>query len=85
MGIISLILILAFFILHLARLAKSILKGEIGDTQTLERVILLSVFVCFLVTMFFDHYFYTLPQAQILLWVILGLIASQLRSKAWQN
>lgn len=45
---------------------------------------LLSIFVGFLVLMMFDHYFYTIEQTQILLWLILGMIAAEIYS-AKQN
>ncbi len=40
--------------------------------------LLLTTLLCsFLVLMLFDHYFYTLEQTQLLLWITLGIIASQ--------
>ncbi len=38
---------------------------------------LFAILSCFLVLMLFDHYFYTLQQTQILLWITLGLIAAE--------
>ncbi len=48
----------------------SILKKK--DNQ--ESILLLSILLAFFVLMQFDHYFYTLNQAQLLLWLTLGFV-----------
>lgn len=41
-----------------------------------HHVVLIAILLSFLALMHFDHYFYTIQQAQFLLWLILGLIMS---------
>lgn len=38
-------------------------------------LLLMTLLLCFLLLMQFDHYFYTLEQTQMLLWIFLGIIA----------
>jgi O-antigen ligase len=40
-------------------------------------LLLISLLLMFLILMQFDHYFYTLQQTQMLLWVLLGIIAAE--------
>lgn len=46
---------------------------------TAYHLLLISLLACALILMMFDHYFYTLQQTQMLLWVILGIIAAETR------
>lgn len=39
-----------------------------------------TIFCSFLVLMMFDHYFYTLQQTQLLLWIILAITASEIKN-----
>jgi O-antigen ligase len=43
-------------------------------------LLLTNLLLCFLVLMQFDHYFYTLQQTQLLLWITLGLIAAETKN-----
>jgi O-antigen ligase len=53
-------------------------KLEIRNLQLgLLQLTTLTILFSFLILMMFDHYFYTLQQTQLLLWIILGIIASQ--------
>ncbi len=57
-------------------------KLEIRNLQTnLYRLALFVILLSFLILMMFDHYFYTLQQTQMLLWLILGLIAVETQYK----
>lgn len=71
MGIISAILLIIFFLLHVKQLVLRLKKSF--DVFALT---LLSIITGFLLLMLFDHYFYTLVQAQLLLWITLGIIAA---------
>lgn len=51
------------------------------DDFSIYLLLLISLFTCFLVLMQFDHYFYTLQQTQMLLWILLGLIAAETNQK----
>lgn len=42
-----------------------------------------SILFCFAILMFFDHYFYTLQQTQMLLWLVLALAASEIPTKTY--
>jgi O-antigen ligase len=44
---------------------------------TTYNLLLATIFISFLLLMLFDHYFYTLDQTQLLLWLFLALIASE--------
>lgn len=52
-----------------------------GSHQVLTSVLLLSILTGFILVMFFDHYFYTIQQTQLLLWLIIGLILGQRKIK----
>jgi len=41
-----------------------------------ERIFVLAAFLSFLVLGFFDHYFFTLQQGQIMFWLLAGILAS---------
>ncbi|MFA5991074.1 MAG: O-antigen ligase family protein [Candidatus Doudnabacteria bacterium] len=78
LGIPGLILFLWFFISLLKKLVVSIRYDASNARDTLiTKYLLLATFTSFLLLMQFDHYFYTLQQTQMLLWVFLGIIASQ--------
>lgn len=71
-GIIGLILILILF--------TQVLKTGVSKIQTQEgdnliyAIVLTSAFCALIFLMFFDHYFYTLQQTQLLLWLLIGMI-----------
>jgi O-antigen ligase len=75
MGLIGVILLIIFFLIHVKQLLQSITKNKEGDMEF--RIILLCIFAGFLVLMQFDHYFYTIEQTQLLLWIILGMIGAE--------
>lgn len=50
---------------------RRILKGFWGN----PRILFLLIFCAFLVQGFFDHYFWTLQQGQLIFWAVLGIIA----------
>ena len=72
-GIQGLILFIAFFVL-LVKMGIDQLKSSTVARETLTTILLLSIFMSFLFLMLFDHYFYTLWQTQLLLWIIIGMI-----------
>lgn len=74
-GIVGVLLLIIIFMLHVKQLLQSLKYGKTGDMEL--KIILLGTFVGYLVLMQFDHYFYTLEQTQLLLWIILGMIGSQ--------
>ncbi len=71
-GTIGLVLILILFI--------QVLKTGISNIRTKEgesliyATVLTSTFCALIFLMFFDHYFYTLQQTQLLLWLLIGMI-----------
>jgi sterol desaturase/sphingolipid hydroxylase (fatty acid hydroxylase superfamily) len=77
LGIAGAILLLGFFLWHLAKIGKSLIWQKIDD-ENVHRLILAVILFTFLVLMLFDHYFYTIHQAQLLLWLILGLIMREI-------
>ncbi len=72
----ALILIWVLF-QHLYKLVISI-KYKISDNINYATgYLLLATLLSFLLLMLFDHYFYTLQQTQLLLWIVLGIIAAE--------
>lgn len=57
-----------------------ILLTNLKSKFNIYSVALLSILISFFVLMFFDHYFYTIQQTQLLLWVFLGIIASKTKT-----
>lgn len=71
-------LILAYLLLnYLLKLFR-----KVRDSFSLYHLTLFSILASYLVLMIFDHYFYTIEQTQLLLWLILGLIAAEIYPKA---
>ena len=80
LGIPGMLILIWFFFLHLKKLVVNI-KNQVssGNKELTTYYILLATFFSFLILMQFDHYFYTLQQTQMLLWIFLGIIASETR------
>ena len=56
-------------------------KLEIENFQFgIFRLTVFSILLSFLILMLFDHYFYTLQQTQMLLWVILGFMVAETKT-----
>jgi len=72
LGIPGALILIWIFLFHLKSLILN-LKSRFDSYNLLLTTLLL----IFLVLMLFDHYFYTLQQTQILLWMVLGLIAAE--------
>jgi O-antigen ligase len=74
LGIMGSLILIWIFLSHLKslwlRIKDKRLRIEIHP-------LLFTILISFLVLMNFDHYFYTLQQTQLLLWVVLGLIAAE--------
>jgi O-antigen ligase len=86
LGLILAILLIIFFFWHIVRLGQIIIKYRGGHQDSLLlRIALFSLLGTFLLLMLFDHYFYTLQQPQLLLWLILGLTAGQILQYKKQN
>jgi O-antigen ligase len=75
MGIIGVLLLTIFFLLHVKQIIQSIFKNRGEDINF--QITLLCILIGFLILMQFDHYFYTIEQTQLLLWIILGLISAE--------
>ena len=78
-GIPGMIIFAWIFLQHLWLLIEKLkYQSSIGiSTWDLS---LVAILTAFLLLMQFDHYFYTLQQTQMLLWVILGIIAAQIKN-----
>lgn len=72
LGIIGALILIWIFLSHLKAIVYK-LKSNFDPYYLLLTTLLLT----FLVLMMFDHYFYTLQQTQMLLWIVLGLIAAE--------
>ncbi len=70
LGIPGALILIWIFLSHLIKITKH----ELATNYLL----LTTSLVCILILMMFDHYFYTLQQTQMLLWLILGLIAAEI-------
>ncbi|MDB4939763.1 MAG: O-antigen polymerase [Candidatus Doudnabacteria bacterium] len=72
-GVAFIIIIFGYLIYLLSRGFKKIVPDETKIFST----IFLITFLGIIMLMFFDHYFYTIQQTQLLLWLIVGLILNQ--------
>ncbi len=75
-GVIGALIIIWVIISHLASLIK-----KLKTNFTIYDLLLTAILVSFIVLMQFDHYFYTLQQTQMLLWIILGAISAEFPKK----
>ncbi len=75
-GILGLIIIVILFGYLIFRLFKKI--KEQGTIENFYTVILLSILLGIILLMQFDHYFYTLQQTQLLLWLVIGMIIAEI-------
>ncbi len=77
LGLIGLLILLFVFWDHVWPLLQRLWQKTTTDReQTISQILLLSVFSAFLLLMMFDHYFYTIWQTQVLLWLVLGLMVN---------
>jgi O-antigen ligase len=83
MGIPAMLILVWIFLSHLHKLVSSIKYQVLSKNRehTTYYILLATIFICFLILMQFDHYFYTLQQTQMLLWLILGIIAAEIKTK----
>jgi O-antigen ligase len=81
LGIPAMLILTWVFVLHIFLLLKK-LKSESDFKLTSYYLLLTTLFLCFLLLMQFDHYFYTLNQTQLLLWIFLALVSSETNSKS---
>lgn len=72
LGIPGALILIWIFLQHLL----SLIKQKVG----FDSIILSAILIAFLVLMFFDHYFYTLIQTQLLLWTMLALASAKEKS-----
>jgi O-antigen ligase len=79
LGIPGALILLWIFVSHIVTSRKFKVSSENKLLSTFN-FLLATCLLCFFVLMMFDHYFYTLQQTQMLLWVILGIIATQIKT-----
>ncbi|HYV33470.1 MAG TPA: O-antigen ligase family protein [Candidatus Limnocylindria bacterium] len=80
LGIPGALILIFIFLWHLKSLILN-LKFKFSPYSLLLTSLLLS----FLILMLFDHYFYTLQQTQMLLWIILGVIGSEIKNPSHEG
>ncbi len=68
--------LIAFFVWHII-LGFRAFKSSPDVQRATWNLVLVTLLICFMILMLFDHYFYTLMQTQFLLWIILGFIAGE--------
>jgi len=76
MGIPAMLILVWIFFSHFWGLIKK-LKIVSNNLLTTHYPLSTSILCSFLLLMLFDHYFYTLQQTQLLLWIILALMAAE--------
>jgi hypothetical protein len=76
LGTPAMLILVWIFISHTWQLLKK-LNLETDFTSTTYHLSLVTIFLAFLLLMQFDHYFYTLHQTQLLLWIFLALVSSE--------
>lgn len=79
MGILAAILLLYFFLKHLWGTVRLVPITQNSSGMPLA-ALLACLLLGYLVLMQFDHYFYTLQQTQLLLWLVLGLAAAEIKT-----
>jgi len=79
MGIPAMLILVWIFLSHFWGLIKKIRTNKDFQLFTFY-FLLISILCTFLVLMMFDHYFYTLQQTQLLLWIFLALIAAETKN-----
>jgi O-antigen ligase len=84
LGLIGVLIIIWIFLSHLWQLIKKI-KSEKNQSLVACHLSLVTILCAFIVLMMFDHYFYTLQQTQLLLWIFLGMIAAEVLPKGGTN
>ncbi len=84
LGIPGMLILVWIFLNHLWKLIKNLgAKADFsakGGQLVTFNLSLVTIFCSFLMLMQFDHYFYTLQQTQMLLWIILGIIAASIKN-----
>lgn len=83
-GLVFSLILISIFLFLLIKLVR-FTWNTIDENQFLYSLTLLSILTGFLILMFFDHYFYTLQQTEVLLWIILGLITAIIHNKKTLN
>jgi O-antigen ligase len=80
LGLVGALLFIIFFLQHWVKLFQQLTKKNQGTDpdQYLYRLCLLTILTCCFILMLFDHYFYTIEQTQLLLWLVLGWGAGEL-------
>jgi hypothetical protein len=73
-GLVGLIMFLSLYFSLLIKLARGIFQ-KAGESLHLEKTFVFSLLIGIFLMMMFDHYFYTLQQTQLLLWLIIGIAA----------
>lgn len=82
-GIVGAGLFVILFLWHLIKLKLQLLKNRRQiDGDYVYKLVLFSILLGFLILMLFDHYFYTIEQTQLLLWLILGLSIREIQEKS---
>lgn len=71
------LVLFAVILFPIISLAKKVWASIKKNTPDFWQIILLIIGSCFLILFFLDHYFYTIWQTQVLLWMFLGLIAAE--------
>jgi hypothetical protein len=79
MGALGALLLIWIFASHLKKVLSIMYKVSGNTNLATYYLLLTTILLCILVLMLFDHYFYTLQQTQMLLWVMLGIIASEIK------
>lgn len=77
LGMIGVLILAYIFLFHLKQLLQKLKNLKDNFNELVYTLMLACVLVAFLILMQFDHYFYTLQQTQMLLWVILGIIGAE--------
>lgn len=77
LGVVGALILAYIFVSHLKRLLQKLKNLKDNFNELVSVLLLACIFIAFLILMQFDHYFYTLQQTQMLLWVILGIIGAE--------
>lgn len=79
LGIVGFLVLIWIFLSHFFSLFKKILSSK-NFKELGKFIFLATVLISFFSLMLFDHYFYTIQQTQMLLWIVLGAIAAQIKN-----
>lgn len=83
-GIVPLLIFIYFLFSKFIYQIKKTFNEKSGG-EYIKQVYISTIFICILLLMQFDHYFYTLQQTQFMLWTFLAFVSSETKNPSYEN